>query len=265
MVDVNHFGFRFTWNQSPNASTGILKKIDRVMENDVFISRFTNAYIIFQPYRTSDHCLAEWRTNVQGYSMYRLVNKLRMLKTPIQRLMWCKGDIHKRVVQLRDELESAQKEVDAHPYSTTLREKENIALKHYNEVVFQEESLLKQKLKIEWLRVGYCNSNYFHKVVKWRLNRSRIDVITDADNHVVKGAAVPQVFVRHYENFLGCASTCDEFVDPRSLFTKQISQSQSDYMAQPVLEHEIRDAIFDIGNNKSPGPDDFTTSFFKDA
>ncbi|XP_071697485.1 uncharacterized protein [Rutidosis leptorrhynchoides] len=58
MTDVNHSGMHFTWNQHPNSLDGILKKIDRIMANDVFISNFGNTYAIFQPYRISDHCPA---------------------------------------------------------------------------------------------------------------------------------------------------------------------------------------------------------------
>ncbi|XP_071708760.1 uncharacterized protein [Rutidosis leptorrhynchoides] len=56
MVDINHMGFRYTWNQRPNAEVGLLKNIDRAMTNDAFISRYVDAYVIFQAYRISDHC-----------------------------------------------------------------------------------------------------------------------------------------------------------------------------------------------------------------
>ncbi|XP_071708567.1 uncharacterized protein [Rutidosis leptorrhynchoides] len=58
MSDVNHSGFRFTWNQKPNSSSGILKKLDRVMVNDVFIDKFFDSYVLFQPYKILDHCPA---------------------------------------------------------------------------------------------------------------------------------------------------------------------------------------------------------------
>ncbi|XP_071694760.1 uncharacterized protein [Rutidosis leptorrhynchoides] len=58
MIDVSHSGLHYTWNQRPNALDGILKKIDRVMANDVFINEYTNAYAVFLPYRISDHCPA---------------------------------------------------------------------------------------------------------------------------------------------------------------------------------------------------------------
>ncbi|GKC39148.1 hypothetical protein Tco_1051532 [Tanacetum coccineum] len=43
---------------------------------------------------------------------------------------------------------------------------------------FDEERFLKQKSKIEWLRVGDTDSAYFHRSVKARSSRSRIDCIT---------------------------------------------------------------------------------------
>lgn len=47
--------------------------------------------------------------------------------------------------------------------------------------MIDEERLLKQKTKITWLKEGDKNSAYFHKVLKGRLNRSRILLICDED------------------------------------------------------------------------------------
>ncbi|XP_071713963.1 uncharacterized protein [Rutidosis leptorrhynchoides] len=109
VTDLNHMGLHFTWNQKPKASSGILKKIDRVMVNDAFLTSHVNAYALFQPYRISDHspailkipagnmvrrkhfrfsnyivykdqfqsCVKEgWDMHVEGHSMFQLVKKL---------------------------------------------------------------------------------------------------------------------------------------------------------------------------------------------
>nr|GEY81380.1 hypothetical protein [Tanacetum cinerariifolium] len=59
-----------------------------------------------------------------------------------------------------------------------------------------------------------------------------IEVITNSTNVVVTGNEVPDVFVAHYESFL-------------------------------VSNDEIKRAMFDIGDGKSPGPDGYTSAFFK--
>ncbi|XP_071739660.1 uncharacterized protein [Rutidosis leptorrhynchoides] len=134
MLNVNHSGFHYTWNQRPNSLTGIFKKIDRVMGKAIFISMYANAHVIFQPYRISDHCpaviktlmnvvkksnpfkfsncvakhgdfrsvIAEgWKQEVHGHTMYRVVKKLRLLKKPIRKLMWSKGNLHDKVIKCR--------------------------------------------------------------------------------------------------------------------------------------------------------------------
>ncbi|XP_071740587.1 uncharacterized protein [Rutidosis leptorrhynchoides] len=271
MSDLNQSSFQYTWNQRPNSLSGILKKIDRAMANDGFISLYTNSYVIFQPYRISDHSPAVlkipvatmkkpkpfkfsnyiakhadfhdtvatvWNQNIQGHATYCVVKKLHLLKSPMRKLMWSKGDIHK---------------------------KESEVLKSYNEILLEEESLLKQKAKIEWLRVGDSNSAYFHRVVKGRSNRNRIETVTDSHGNLLEGAAVPIAFVQHYENFLGTSVVCEEVLDPGSLFTNRVTPQHARNMIHPITVQEVKDAVFGIGDNKSPGPDGFTAAFFKEA
>ncbi|XP_071695601.1 uncharacterized protein [Rutidosis leptorrhynchoides] len=63
----------------------------------------------------------------------------------------------------------------------------------------------------------------------------------------------------------GTATPCDEILDPGSLFTKTISPLQADLMTQHVTEKEIKNAFFNIGDSKSPGPDGYSAAFFKEA
>ena len=49
----------------------------------------------------------------------------------------------------------------------------------YKEAVMDEEKVLKQKTKVEWLREGDHNSAYFHNLLKGRFSKSRILSIKD--------------------------------------------------------------------------------------
>ncbi|XP_071738847.1 uncharacterized protein [Rutidosis leptorrhynchoides] len=176
LSDVNHTGFQFTLNQRAQSNDGILKKIDRVMANDVFIEQFTNAVAIFQPYRISDHTpdvlqipfdvgrrqtpfrfsnyltnhtlfmdtvIEGWKMDVNGHAMFKFVKKLCSLKKPMY----------------------------ANPDSPSARENATNTLKEFNDAILDEESFLKQKAKIEWLHVGDNNLSYFHKL--FEMGRSR--------------------------------------------------------------------------------------------
>ncbi|XP_071704795.1 uncharacterized protein [Rutidosis leptorrhynchoides] len=240
MTDINHSGFQFTWNQCPNASTGILKKIDRVMGNDIFLNDFVNAFALFEPYRISDHCpailripgtvvlkpkpfkfcnfvakhdnfeetvRAAWGVEVHGCHMFKLVNKLKGLKKPLRKLAWQRGNLHKRVIELREKLDDAQRELDKNPNSIVARNSEAQCLRDFNDALIEEEVFLRQKEK----SIGY------------------------------------------------------EWVIHEHLFSKTISAEASTFMIREVKAKEVKDAIYNIGSDKSPGPDGFNAEFFKSA
>ncbi|PWA77793.1 RNA-directed DNA polymerase, eukaryota, Reverse transcriptase zinc-binding domain protein [Artemisia annua] len=226
-------GLQFTWNQKPRGTDGKLKKIDRIMANLACTDGFVGAHAIFQPYRISDHSPAiltiptsykftprpfkfynilvqnsqfkrtvkeSWDMDVSGFHMYKVVSKLKALKKPLRKLLYNKGNIHDKVVKLRHELDTVQRALDADTFNIDIREEEASYLNAYNDALLVEEQFLKQKAKVEWLRVGDSNSAYFHKVVKSRKARSRIDVITNYDGVRFEGEDVPNAFVSYYVN-----------------------------------------------------------------
>nr|GEV80291.1 sugar transport protein 13 [Tanacetum cinerariifolium] len=220
----------------PRGADGILKKLDRIMANMEFSLDFVGAHAIFKPYRISDHApsilciptkgkekpkpfkfyniLSEherfldvvqdaWNKQYSGFFMFQIVRKLKSLKKPLRKLLFEKGNLHANVVRLRGELDLVQCLLDQDPFNSNLREKEAACVVDFNQAVLVEERFLKQKAKIHWLKEGDSNSAYFHKTVKNRVSRSRIDVADDA--------------------------------------------------------------MFSMGDDKSPGPDGFSAAFFKDA
>ena len=53
-----------------------------------------------------------WKTKIQGYKMFILSQKLKILKKPIRRLMKSKGDLSKKVDQCRSNLDVAQADLE---------------------------------------------------------------------------------------------------------------------------------------------------------
>nr|GFB69864.1 hypothetical protein [Tanacetum cinerariifolium] len=208
------------------------------MANSAFQNHFVGAHAIFKPYRVSDHspsilCIptmsktnpkpfklfniltshekfldvvkAEWDHYISGFHMYRVVKKLKNLRKPFQKLLYEKGDLHANVNRLRNDLDAIQTSLDTGPFNVALREKEATCIVEFNNAVLIEERFLKQKAKIQWLKEGDSNYAYFHKAVKSRVSRSRIDVITNSEGIIYENDMVPNAFVEHYELFLGQA------------------------------------------------------------
>ncbi|GJV18295.1 hypothetical protein Tco_1367315 [Tanacetum coccineum] len=295
VMDINRSDLQFTWNQKPKGGSGVLKKLDRVMGNIEFINAFLGAYAVFQPYRNSDHSpsvlkfpsivqskpkpfkffnflthksnfMVElknvWSTNVEGHNMFKVVSKLKALKTPMRKLMHANGNLHDRVQNLRVKLDAVQTALDRNPNDTSLQEEEAVYLSAFNEAKIDEERYLKQKAKIEWLDVGDSNSAYFHKTIKSKNSRSQIDVLLDSSNNEVTGTGVSEAFVNHYKTFLGIAATCD-LLDTEGLFVKTIPNTISNDMIRPITNDEIRRAMFNIEDDRAPGLDGFTLALFK--
>ena len=297
LVDINRSGLQFTWNQKPRGLDGILKKIDRIMANIEFLDLFAGAHAIFQPYRVSDHSPAIlhiptmckfkprpfkfsnilvqnsrfkqqvkecWDSSVSGFHMFRVVSKLKALKKPFRKMLFREGNIHDRVTKLRHELDEVQRALDLDPFNVDLREDEACYLNSFNEAVLKEECFLKQKAKVEWLRVGDSNSAYFHKVVKSRQARSRIDSICDGNGVQLVDDQVPNAFVSYFTSFLGQEGSILP-LDESDFITSTLDPNVALYMIRDVTPSEVKDAIFSMGDDKAPGPDGYSAAFFKGA
>ncbi|GJX90807.1 RNA-directed DNA polymerase, eukaryota, reverse transcriptase zinc-binding domain protein [Tanacetum coccineum] len=130
---------------------------------------------------------------------------------------------------MRDKLKS----VHQFPYNAQVKEVAVKVLNDYNEVMKDEESLLFQKAKVNWMREGDKNTAFFHTVVKKKFHRSRIVSICDEN-----GVRYENEHVTGYNEEAGS-------------------------MVNSVNEKEIKEALFDIDDQKAPGSDGFSAKFFK--
>nr|GFA71333.1 hypothetical protein [Tanacetum cinerariifolium] len=254
VLDVPSTGLQYTWNQKPRGLDGIFKKLDRIMANMDFLSEFVGTHAIFKPYRNSDH----------SPFILCIPMKLKNMKKPLRRLLFEKGNLHANVIRLRAELDQIQSSLDKDPFNLNLREQEATCVVDFNQALIVEEKFFKQKAKILWLKEEDSISAYFHKTVKKRLSRSRIDVVMNGDGVIFANETVPNAFVSHYEMFLGQAGISNGF-DDSNLFKVCLNDQDALHMVRSVTDREVKDAIFSMGDDKSPGPDGYTVAFFKDA
>ncbi|KAL7591715.1 hypothetical protein Lser_V15G35619 [Lactuca serriola] len=296
LQDINCNGLNFTWNQKPRGSNGILKKLDRVMGNSRLIEDFPTIYASFLPYGISDHSpviikiplkmkykvlpfkfpnvltlcnelkpLVEthWRNEVNGIKMFQLVQKLKILKKPIRKLFKDQGHLSEKVTHCRKELDAVQVDLDKDPFNPDLRELEAIFLGELNKAHAEEECFLKQKAKVSWLKEGDSNSKYFHKIVKGKINRNSIRAVLNEEGKWVEGENVPNVFIKYFSEFLGTEIPCAVIDNPSSLFSKKLDLVHAADMVKVVTDEEIKSALFDIEDDKAPGPDGFSAKIFK--
>ena len=239
--DIASSGLFYTWTKNlhkvkAGIKSGVLKKLDRIIGNEVFIGMFAQAHAIFLPYLISDHCptmlnlpnaicakkkafkfanfVAEkkeflplvkqyWEEEFVGCEMFKTVKRLKNLKKHLKRLAWEKGNVFENVINIRDKLKKVQTEIDRDPDDKKLREEESAILVEYMDSLKIEEKLLFQKTKIKWLSLGDRNNAFFHRTLKSRYHKNRISVIEDCMGNRVEGENVAHLFVQHFQKFLG--------------------------------------------------------------
>ncbi|GKB15216.1 hypothetical protein Tco_0849139 [Tanacetum coccineum] len=131
------------------------------------------------------------------------------------------------------------------------------------QLVTEEEKLLCQHAKVEWLSAGDKNSAYFHKVIKGRGHQNHIATICDKDGNMFSRKEVEDQVLKHFQNFLGEAKQTKSINDCNVLFEKTMEGSDKVKMIRVVTNEEIRNAIFDIADNKAPNG--FTSLFFTES
>ncbi|XP_074318519.1 uncharacterized protein LOC141655332 [Silene latifolia] len=92
---------------------------------------------------------------------------------------------------------------------------------------------LSQKAKCEWSKMGDENTSYFHARIKRRRARNRVFQVREVNRRVV------------------ASGNC-------------ISEEHCSLLLAPISTEEVKQAMFDIPGDKAPGPDGYSSHFFKE-
>ncbi|GJY58075.1 RNA-directed DNA polymerase, eukaryota, reverse transcriptase zinc-binding domain protein, partial [Tanacetum coccineum] len=201
----------------------------------------------------------DWKCECEGYQMYKLVQKIKRIKVPLNNIAWKKRKLFLHVKKIEEDLKSVQVEVEANPNCKVVKEKLSKIRQEYNEATNDEEKLLAQKAKVKWLSEGDKNTKYFHNVIKSRMHTNRIKGVCDEKGNCCEEESVADQFVKHFEKFLGNRGETEQIDSPEDLF---LNKFYADLMVRDITDKEIKEAIFGIGDDKAPGPDGYTAKFW---
>ncbi|GKE24059.1 hypothetical protein Tco_1435571, partial [Tanacetum coccineum] len=245
--DIATSGLFFTWtknlfNTKAGNKSSVLKKLDRVMGTEDFIDKFSQAHAVFLPYLIFDHCLTVTiipsilQTKKRAFKFTNFVaDKKEFLSTV--RNGWT------------NEYDRCQMFKNVKNMKTLKRDLKKLTWKDGN--IFDNVKTLKEKLKIIQTKIDVDPHN--------------TDLRSDESRCLKEyGDDVPKQFVKHFPEFLGNATHVKD-VDLSNLIQKKLSNEAANYMVRDVSDDEIKSAMFPIENNKAPGPDGYSSYFFKKA
>ncbi|KAL2247880.1 UNVERIFIED_CONTAM: hypothetical protein Sindi_2640300 [Sesamum indicum] len=233
----------YTWHNCSAGPRNLWKRLDGMLINDRWMDRFPTSYYSCLTPRTSDHSPMVWQHHIIGAPMYAVTKKLKALKPVFREQRRNKGDLSHNVQLAKGFLEMAQLLV-----SSNRRDELFLQLEHCCRLVLAKAAKLEQ--------------------IAQRRSARRILQINDdhGATHTDPGAVINE-FVMYYQNLLG-GERRRNMIDLRFLrpWARHIlSEDDVRSLVLPFTPTDVKLAVFDIAEDKAPGPDGYSSVFFKAA
>ena len=299
LIQMPYTRLKFSWHNGQQGEHTIQKKLDWIFGNTCLFSTFPTAHSIFMPRLISDHSAmlfhftnptsvrprhspfkflnawtdradfmdlvsTSWNSQVNGNPMYKFTTKLCILKTALRNLHHQHtNNIAGKVAQAKVTWQDAQLHLDSNPTSTEAKDRERAQATLYMQLCKDEESLLKQRSRINWLQLGDRNTKFFHNSLLHRQVRNRIHSLQTSTGSIITDQQdMGKLASSYYETLLSAPQP--PLPGPmQHLYSNIISEDSRLSLNLPITDEDIKAALFSIPDNKSPGPDGYNAYFFK--
>jgi ribonuclease HI len=135
--------------------------------------------------------------------------------------------------------------------------------KEVNELIAQEDTHLRQRAKVEWLKAGDKNSKFFHACIAQRRRSNQINCITDETGAVFSSTESIEATFINFFNGLFATSNPRGVVQSLNYLAQRVTPSMNERLLDEFTREEIRLAVDQMAPFKSPGPDGFPVSFYQ--
>ena len=204
--------------------------------------------------------------STNGSAMDSLCWYLNRIRAPLRRLNKDHfSDLKNQQSIARKSLEVIQQAHHQHPEDMLLAQQEKEARERYSSILSSSLDLIKQQCKLEWIRYGDDSTRLFFAKAKQRKLSTYIYSLKDQAGNQVEGFdQVGHTMFLFYRDLLGTTSPTRSTIDMEVISQGNVLTSdQQIRMCRPFTYDDIKDAIWSIPNHKSPGPDGFSSGFYK--
>ncbi|XP_050207430.1 uncharacterized protein LOC126656850 [Mercurialis annua] len=138
---------------------------------------------------------------------------------------------------------------------------------HFRYLLRCEESYLKQKSRVNWLKLGDANTKYFHNSIKQRNSMNNVPVLKlENGNYVHTPKDIHKEMTNFYTKLFNDTDEGMKHIDYSIINAdSKLPSEDSDSLVKEVMEAEVKQAVFSIGSDKAAGPDGYNSFFYKNT
>ncbi|GJS31327.1 RNA-directed DNA polymerase, eukaryota [Tanacetum coccineum] len=293
LVEVVLGGNKFTWCHKSGSK---MSKLDRFLVSENLMNAYPNINAITMPRFLSDHCpiflreishdygpipfkvfhhwfdIAEFNNLVEDiwnkYSSKEsnpiryFSHKLKFLKGKIREwnLSRRSADIS-LFNKLKIDLDTIDEVIDRGDGNDSVTSKRVDILNDLNDLNNIRMMEVAQKSKIRWAIEGDENSSFFHGMLNKKRRTLNVRGILVEGNWIEKPSDVKEEFFKHFSTRFQTPGDKEAIIDMD--FPIVLSEKDRLHIEREVSNDEVKNAVWECGMDKSPGPDGFTFGFYR--
>lgn len=130
------------------------------------------------------------------------------------------------------------------------------------EAMLKEISYRKTRSKINWDRFGYMIFEFFQQEVKYRRRINKIDAIfCPSKGWISNSLEIQKRFLEYFQQLFLSTDSNKSFKQPTGTYC--LSLMDQNELCKPFMEDVIKNVIWHMDPNKTPGPDGLSSTFYK--
>lgn len=144
-----------------------------------------------------------------------------------------------------------------------MMDKKNEFLANLDVILKCEDIHWGQKAKCKWLQQGDENTTFFHRMANGKNRKNAITKLVIDGETMEDVNKIKEETIQYFSTLYTKEEGPHPMID--NLFSKSLEQEDVDNLEGCFLEEEIKEAVFSMAKDKSPGPDGFSMSFFQEC
>ena len=301
--DLPFYGPRYTWTNNRMDSNLIMERLDKAYASQEWLDEYPSTIVqnlpIIQshhapiwlqttpanakptrPYQLENWCLLHpevimaiheiWGMKIAGSTMYTLAIKLDLIRKRLK--VWCLDKrlswginwrkVFNELQQQGNEIASISQGVSLVILHRALMDEASLAWTYWHQLI-----------KDRHLQLGEMPSKFLFNRLRQKKQQNFVYMLrTSSGEWVENQSEVVQMLQLYFQSLYHASdsgtshdSNRGEDIDLvlRELNLPCISQGDSQNLLSPLTDQEIRETMFDIANDKSPGLDGVPSEFYK--